>query len=101
LQLAADLLEEFPEGVFVVELAAVRDPSLVVPTIAQTLAVRELPGQSLEETLVEYLHERRLLLVLDNFEQLLTQALPLAALLAAAPHLKLLVTSRAPLRLAA
>jgi predicted ATPase/class 3 adenylate cyclase len=101
LHLAADLLEEFPEGVFVVELAATRDPSLVLPTIAETLAVRELPGQSLEETLAEYLHERRLLLLLDNFEQLLAGAPSLAELLAAAPHLKLLVTSRAPLRLAA
>jgi predicted ATPase/class 3 adenylate cyclase len=101
LHLAADLLEEFPEGVFVVELAATRDPSLVLPTIAETLAVRELPGQSLEETLAEYLHGRRLLLLLDNFEQLLAGAPSLAALLAAAPHLKLLVTSRAPLRLAA
>jgi predicted ATPase/class 3 adenylate cyclase len=101
LQLAADLLDEFPEGVFIVELAAVRDPSLVVPTIAQTLAVRELPGQSLEETLVDYLRERRLLLLLDNFEQLLMGAPSLAALLAAAHHLKLLVTSRAALRLAA
>jgi predicted ATPase/class 3 adenylate cyclase len=101
LQLAADLLEEFPEGVFVVELAAIRDPSLVVPTIARTLAVRELAGQPLEETLGEYLHERRLLLLLDNFEQLLAGAPSVAALLPAAPHLKLLVTSRAPLRIAA
>lgn len=98
LHLAADLLEEFPEGVFVVELAAIRDPSLVVPTIAQTLAVR---GEPLEEALVEYLHERRLLLLLDNFEQILVGAPTLAVLLAAAPNLKLLVTSRAPLRLAA
>jgi predicted ATPase/class 3 adenylate cyclase len=101
LQLAADLLEEFPEGVFVVDLAAIQDPSLVVPSIAQTLAVREFPGQSLEETLVEYLRERRLLLLLDNFEHLRTGAPSLAVLLAAAPHLKLLVTSRGPLRLAA
>jgi predicted ATPase/class 3 adenylate cyclase len=101
LHLAADLLEEFQEGVFVVELAAVRDPSLVIPAIAQTLAVRERPSQSLEETLAEYLHERRLLLLLDNFEQLLVSAPSLAVLLAAAPHLKLLVTSRAPLRLVA
>ena len=84
LQLAADLLEEFPDGVFFVNLAAIRDPSLVVPTIAQTLAVRELPGQSLEETLAEYLRERRLLLLLDNFEQLLAGAPSLARLLAAA-----------------
>ena len=99
LQLGADLLAEFPEGVFFVELAAIRDPSLVVPAIAQTLAVRELPGQQLEETLTEYLNERRILLVLDNFEQLLAGAAALAVLLTAAPHLKLLVTSRAPLRL--
>jgi predicted ATPase/class 3 adenylate cyclase len=101
LQLAADLLEEFPDGVFVVELAAIRDPSLVVATVAETLAVRELPGQALEETLAERLRERRLLLLLDNFEHLLAGAPSLAVFLAAAPHLKLLVTSRAPLRLAA
>jgi predicted ATPase/class 3 adenylate cyclase len=101
LQLAADLLEEFPDGVFFVSLAAIRDPSLVVATVAQTLAVSQLPGRSLEETLVQHLRERRLLLLLDNLEQLLAGAPSLAALLAAAPHLKMLVTSRAPLRLAA
>jgi predicted ATPase/class 3 adenylate cyclase len=101
LQLAADLLDQFPEGVFFVDLAAISDPSLVVPAIAQTLAVRELPGQPLEETLAEHLRERRLLLLLDNFEQILPGAPSLAVLLVAAPHLKLLVTSRAPLRLAA
>jgi len=101
LQLASDLLEEFPDGVFFVDLAALGDPSLVVATVAQTLAVREVPGQSLEETLAEHLRGRRLLLLLDNFEQLLAGAKSLAVLLAAAPRLKLLVTSRAPLRLAA
>jgi class 3 adenylate cyclase len=99
-QLAADLLEEFPDGVFFVNLASIRDPSLVLATVAETLAVRERTGQSLEETLAEYLRERRLLLLLDNFEQVLAGAPSLAVLLAAAPHLKLLVTSRAPLRLA-
>jgi predicted ATPase/class 3 adenylate cyclase len=101
LQLASDLLKEFPDGVFFVDLAALRDPSLVVATVAQTLAVREVPGQSLEETLAEHLRGRRLLLLLDNFEQLLAGAKSLGVLLAAAPRLKLLVTSRAPLRLAA
>jgi predicted ATPase/class 3 adenylate cyclase len=101
LQLAADLFEEFSDGVFVVELAATRDPSHVVTAIAQTLTVRELPGQTLEQTVAEYLRERRLLLLLDNFEQLLGGAPSVALLLAAAPHLKLLVTSRAPLRLVA
>jgi predicted ATPase len=101
LQLAADLLDDFPEGVYFVNLAAISDPSLVVPTVAQTLGVRELSGQSFEETLAEYLRERRLLLLLDNFEHVLVAAPSLADLLAAAPILKLLVTSRAPLRLAA
>ena len=101
LQLAAELLEEFPDGVYFVNLATIRDPSLVVGAIAQTLAVRELAGQPLEETLSGYLRERRLLLLLDNFEQLLAGAPSLARLLAAASYLKLLVTSRAPLRLAA
>jgi class 3 adenylate cyclase len=58
-QLAADLLEEFPDGVFFVNLAAIRDSSLVVATIAQTLAVRELPDQSLPDVLAEYLRQRR------------------------------------------
>ena len=100
LQLAADMLDEFPEGVFVVELVAIREPSLVLPTIAQALAVRELPGLPLDQTLVEHLRDRRLLLLLDNFEHLLAGAPPLAALLAGAPHVKLLVTSRVSLRLA-
>jgi predicted ATPase/class 3 adenylate cyclase len=100
LQLAADLLEEFPEGVFLVELAAISDPSLVISTIAQTLAVRERPSDAIEKTLSEYLHERRLLLLLDNFERLIAGAPSIAALLATSPHLKLLITSRAPLRLA-
>jgi predicted ATPase/class 3 adenylate cyclase len=100
LQLAVNLLDEFPDGVFFVDLAAIRDPSLVVARVAETLAVRELPGQSLEKTLADYLRERQLLLLLDNFEHLLAGGPSLAALLAAAAHTKLLVTSRAPLRLA-
>jgi predicted ATPase/class 3 adenylate cyclase len=101
LQLAADLVEEFPDGVFFVDLASIGDSSLVFATIAETLAVRERPGESLETTLVEYLRQRRLLLLLDNFEQLVAAAPRLAALLGGAPHLKLLVTSRAALRVAA
>jgi predicted ATPase/class 3 adenylate cyclase len=101
LQLAAELLDDFPDGVFVVDFAAVRDRTLVVPTIAHALAVHERPGQSIEETLAEYLQARRLLLLLDNFEQLVAGASSLAALLAATNSLKLLITSRAPLRLAA
>jgi predicted ATPase/class 3 adenylate cyclase len=100
LQLAAELLEEFSDGVFFINLAAITDPALVVSTIAQTLAVRESRGLTLEETLVEYLRDRRMLLVVDNFEQLLAGAASLVPLLTA-PGPKLLVTSRAPLRLSA
>ncbi len=100
LQLAADLVEHFPEGVFFVALAAISDPALVLPTIVQTLGVREQPGQSHAETLADYLREKRLLLLLDNFEQLVEAAAALDGLLGEARALTLLVTSRSPLRLA-
>jgi predicted ATPase/class 3 adenylate cyclase len=99
LQLAADELDRFPDGVYFVDLAAVDDPELVIPTIARVIAIRELGAMSLEETLSEYLRGRRMLLVLDNFEQVVAGGPRLVALLASAAGLKLLVTSRAPLRL--
>jgi len=101
LQLAAEMLDEFPDGVFFINLAPIVDSDLVVPSIAQTLAVHELGGQSLAETLAEYVRGRRLLLLLDNFEQLLGGVASLGALLGTAPNVKLLVTSRAPLHLTA
>jgi predicted ATPase/DNA-binding SARP family transcriptional activator len=82
-----------------VALAAVRDPALVPATIAQALGVRESPGQPLLEILKMALRERQLLLLLDNFEQVTDAAPLLAELLAAAPGLQLLVTSRALLRI--
>jgi len=100
LQLAADLLDDFPHGAFFITLAPISDPNLVTTTIAQTLAVRERPGETLDETLADYLRERRLLLLLDNFEQLVAGAPAVSALLAAAPDVKVLATSRAPLRVA-
>ncbi len=99
LQLAAELLDDFPDGAFFVSLAPISDPGLVVATIAQTLAVRERPGETLGETMAAYLGERELLLLLDNFEQVLPAAPDVSALLAAAPGLRVLVTSRAPLRI--
>lgn len=101
LQLAAEVLEAFSAGVFVVELAPVADPDRIAPAVAQTLGVTEQPGQTLEETLREYLGARQLLLLLDNFEQLVKAGSKLSELLAGAAELKLLVTSRAPLRLSA
>jgi predicted ATPase/class 3 adenylate cyclase len=99
LQVAASLVEEFPSGVFFVSLAPVRDPELVVATVAQTLGVREQAGEPLDTTLQAYLRDRRLLLLLDNFEQVTQAATVVSSLLAAAPHVSLLVTSRTPLHL--
>jgi predicted ATPase len=70
-----------------------------VPTIAQTLGLREQPSEPVLETLTEYVHDRRMLLVLDNLEHVLAAAPALSGLLASAPELALLVTSRTPLRL--
>jgi predicted ATPase/class 3 adenylate cyclase/Tfp pilus assembly protein PilF len=97
LQVAAELVEAFPDGVFVVALAPVSDPGLVVPTIAHTLAVREAAGRSLLESLVWHIGGQRLLLVLDNFEQVLSAAPVIADLLGACRQLKVLMTSRAAL----
>jgi predicted ATPase/class 3 adenylate cyclase len=97
-QVAAELLDDFDGGVYFVDLAPIRDPELVVPTIAQTLGLRETGGQSIAESLKAYLREKQFLLVLDNFEQILPAAPQVVDLLAAAPGLKALVTSRAALR---
>jgi predicted ATPase/DNA-binding SARP family transcriptional activator len=91
LQLAVDAIDDFPDGVVWVPLQALRDPELVLPTIALALGTAE--------TLTEAGADRRLLLVLDNFEQLLSSASRLVPLSAQLPHLKLLVTSREPLHL--
>ena len=99
LQAAADLLDHFVDGVYLVALAAIVDPTLVLPAIAQVLGVRADPAQPLQATLKEYLHDRQMLLVLDNFEQVLPAALGVAELLHACPRLKVLATSRAPLHL--
>ncbi len=94
LQVAADVSELFKSGVFFVNLAPISDPALVVPTMAETLAIREGSGRTLLERLTEELRQRQVLLLLDNFEQVVSAAEQVAALLAACPHLKVLVTSR-------
>jgi predicted ATPase len=99
LQVAADLAPQFADGVAFISLAALRDPRLVVPTVARALGLSETGHEAVDERLMEYLRPRRMLLVLDNAEQLVAAAAPLAAqVLDAAPRLKLLVTSREPLR---
>ena len=94
LQVAAQLSDLFTDGVYFVNLAPISDPELVVSSIAQTLGLREVAGQPLLEHLKRELHQKQLLLVLDNFEQVVSAAPQLVDLLAACPRLKLLVTSR-------
>jgi predicted ATPase/class 3 adenylate cyclase len=98
LQLAAELADQFPGGVFFVALAPISDPALIVSTIAEALGLKETEAERLEETLVRHLSGNKLLLVLDNFERLLEGTPAVANLLGSAPRLKVLVTSRAPLR---
>jgi predicted ATPase/class 3 adenylate cyclase len=94
LQTAAESVEAFVDGVFWVPLAAVTDPEIVEPTIGETVGARD--------GLAEHVDERRMLLLLDNLEQLLPDAAPpLATLVESCPNLRLLLTSRAPLRIAA
>jgi predicted ATPase len=99
LQVAADLLDDFPDGIFFASLATLTEAELLFPAVAETLGVKETAEQPLDESLKDYLHERRLLLVLDNFEQVLGAAPAVTELLAEAPGLKVLATSRAPLGL--
>ena len=94
LQVAAELSEEFPDGVYFVNLAPIRDPGFVVPTIAQVLDVKEIAWQPLLDLLKAVLREQQLMLLLDNFEQVVGAAIQVAGLLAACPQLKVLVTSR-------
>ena len=101
LQVAADVLGKFEDGVFFVSLAPIRDPGLVVSAILQSLAVPEAAARPRLETLTDHLRDKRLLLVLDNFEQV-TAAAPLTAeLLGVCPRLKILATSRAGLQVRA
>jgi predicted ATPase/class 3 adenylate cyclase len=99
LQAAADLLEEFEDGVFFVTLVTLTDPTLVAPTLTQALGVAESWEKQPEEALREFLRDRELLLLMDNLEQVIEATPLLEELLAAAPRLKILATSRAALRL--
>jgi len=97
LQVAAGIAEGYRDGVYWIPLAPLRDPALVVPTVAAALGVRESGETPLLKTLKYVLSDREQLLVIDNFEQVVVAAPAVCELLAAAPGVKVLATSRAPL----
>jgi predicted ATPase/Tfp pilus assembly protein PilF len=95
LQVAAAVVEGFPDGVWLAEFAPITDPALVPKAVASALSVPEQPGREVTETLVDVLRSKALLLVLDNCEHLLAACADLAAaLLRACPQVRILATSR-------
>ncbi len=99
LAIAKEVDPHFRDGVFFVSLAALREPQLVLSAIAQAIGVEEVVDHPLTERLQDYLSNKQLLLLLDNFEHVLEAGFQVAELLAAAPNLKVLVTSREILHL--
>jgi predicted ATPase/class 3 adenylate cyclase len=97
LQVAAAVADRYPDGVRFVALGAIGQPELVAPTIAHELGLPDRGGQQPMARLLEYLGDRRVLLVLDNFEQVPAAAPSIAELLAGAPRVTVLATSRSPL----
>ncbi len=98
LEVAAELAETFVDGVVFVDLAPLQDPTLVPAAIAQALGVQSFTELPVRDGVLRFLREKRLLLLLDNYEHLLAAAEFAGALLQAGPAVTLLVTSRAPLR---
>jgi len=98
LQAAADLLDEYEHGVYWVDLAPITDPDLVLPTIAGALGVKESGDQPLIDSVKRFLRERQLLLVIDNFEQVIKASPVVGELLKATPKVKIIASSREKLR---
>ena len=99
LQIATVLQEDFVDGVYFVPLDSISDPKLVVPTIAQTFGFGETGDRPLFDSLKTFLQDKHLLLLIDNFEQVSVAATQISELLASSSYLKILVTSRAVLRI--
>ena len=100
IRIANDLRDRFPDGAFFVALEPLRDPDLFPSAVAQVLGVAERPDRSLLDGVLDHIREREMLLVLDNFEQLMGAAPMVGRLLGGAPRLRVLVTSREALRVA-
>lgn len=99
IEVCASLLDDFDGAVYFVTLASARDPDSVLPAIAQTLGIKEVPGEPLATSVRTFLRDKHLLLLLDNFEPVIAAAPQVAELLQAAPGVKALVTSREALHL--
>jgi predicted ATPase/class 3 adenylate cyclase len=101
MQVAADLLDSFSDGVWLIELATIEDADQVAPAIAAPLGVRDEPGQQMLLTLTNYLRNKKLMLIMDNCEHLVAECARIAeTLLRACPGLQILATSREPLGIA-
>lgn len=100
IEAARSLADRYPDGTWFVALEAVRDAALVLPTIATILEVHDQPGRPISAVLGEYLAPRHALVLLDNLEQVIEAAPDIGGLLAAAPGLDVLATSREPLSIA-
>jgi predicted ATPase/class 3 adenylate cyclase len=100
-ELCRRMVPEFLDGISFVPMADVTAPENVMPTIASVLDVKETEERSLEEGVLSLIGDKKALLMLDNFEQVVEAAPRIAGLLAGSPHLRLIVTSRAPLRISA
>ncbi len=99
LQAAGDLLDDYPDGVFFVELSPITDPRLVPSSIADSVGARAEGARPVLDTLRDWVRDREMLLIVDNFEQVLEAASVVADLLAASPRMRILATSREPLHL--
>ncbi|MEM7128835.1 MAG: BTAD domain-containing putative transcriptional regulator [Chloroflexota bacterium] len=99
IEVARHLLDDFRDGTYFVSLASVRETTMIPSALAQILEVQESPNRPLVETIIQTLHPKQLLLVLDNFEHLVSAASIVTELLQACPQLKVLVTSREVLHL--
>ena len=98
IELASRCLDRFPDGASFVSLAAIRDPSLVLAALAETLGIPRAGPRPPLERLIDHLRDRTSLLLLDNFEQVIGAASAIADLLAACPDLRIVITSRERLR---
>ncbi|HKP51135.1 MAG TPA: tetratricopeptide repeat protein [Chloroflexia bacterium] len=98
LQVAEELLDHFKDGVWIVNLETITDTRLLVPTIAQTLGLKETSGVAILDILRSFVRDKKLLLLLDNFEHVIDAASQVGILLTSAPGMKVLVTSRADLQ---